>query len=311
MKRKIFILIPIILVSSLWIYIASIHNNRLNAMINSSKQNHAQKIDTSKKTINKLYTDLHNKNITNTKTDSNKELNTQKINFQTGFISNPDNKSENTSSSIKLNSSNLTLFINEINNLITSYAVLFTIITIFIGCLGILSWVNINKEIKYKHKRNLASYKEFDSDIREYTNTLKSRIDEGLKEITKSEKTYNDRIKEFSESMKQFNELENKVLISNKFSSKAIDTITNQTIQIANTTKQQELLDIIINQRHTINLINPDKIIREQALLYFKEKGTKQDILELEEVYKSDAENRLRSLAKEIIGMIKERGNLS
>lgn len=197
----------------------------------------------------------------------------------------------------------LTLFVNGINNIISTYGVVLAIITVLLVIAGFYSISTITNSLEKFEKR------------------FEKKLEEGEKSIdvfqrhfrltTNSNKKQNDLlIADFNKQIETIDNLEERIKRYTQFAYRSntyIYDAINQMAALAEPNRGKALMEKITTDMQRLHLFSENKDERIAALYYFGEKGTKEHLDELREVAKSDLDEEIRQLAAKVIGRIEER----
>lgn len=217
---------------------------------------------------------------------------------------------------------NLTLAVNAINNVLSSGAIALGILTLFIGLVGLFGFNTLKDDIReYKEKHDKDSKILIDNMQANLMNTHY----EFAKNQNKKLESYNDAINEYKNDVNSYiHQIDDLVRESHTKQTKYINQTINHLYKIAYPIIEQmedkefanNILESIFHDLqiarlyHTVLNSDDDSdndINIIAAFEYFKENGRLGDIPHLEYVAKNDSNERIRNLALEIIGRIRER----
>lgn len=180
--------------------------------------------------------------------------------------------------------SGLTLAVNSVNNLIETVSLAITVLTFLTALVGFIGYFRLKKMIENKAKE----------------------IDENSKDVQKKMA----QLKDFKKQLTDANHL---LEMQNGYISFANGYLYQATEQIVNQIKDEKMAMKIFkdvsHNYHVANLYSSDKEIRFAALAYLREKGWMSDVKHLQIVSQTDTEQQFRSLAIEIIGVIRYRND--
>ena len=217
---------------------------------------------------------------------------------------------------------NLTLAVNAINNVLSSGAIALGILTLFIGLVGLFGFNTLKEDIReYKEKH--------DKDTKILIDNIQTNLMSAHKEFAENQnnklESFNDVINEYKNDFNSYTcQINHLVKESHtkqmKYINQTINYLYEMAYPIIGQMKDEELANHVLESifhdlqiaRLYHSVLNSDddsnhSINITAAFEYFKENGRLGDIPHLEYVAKNDSNARIRNLAIEIIGRIRER----
>jgi hypothetical protein len=185
----------------------------------------------------------------------------------------------------KDNTSELTLFVNGLNNIITTYGIVLCVITVLIAVAGFFSIKTMMNKL---------------DDFKEKTKNKEKLIDDKLIELNKYKEQYITGIEAIEQLKHQLN-------IQNKYIEKATTYIYFTLDKDAEIKKDKMLKSKLITEKQILRLYYYDKKGKEAALLYFSQYGTLEHLPDIKYVAENDLDEDIRKLALKIIGRIEGR----
>lgn len=183
--------------------------------------------------------------------------------------------------------SELTLFVNGLNNIITTYGIVLCIITLLIAIAGFFSIKTIINKLEEYNKKNKEK---------------EVVIDEKLNDLNKYKEQYIKDIDTISQLKHQLN-------IQNIYIEKATTYIYFTLDNDAEKKKDKVLKSKLITEKQILRLYYNNKEGKEAALFYFSEYGTNEHLADIKYVAENDLDDEIRKLAFRIIGRIEGREN--
>jgi hypothetical protein len=185
----------------------------------------------------------------------------------------------------KDNTSELSLFVNGLNNIITTYGIVLCIITVLIAIAGFFSIKTIMNKL---------------DDYKEKTRDKEKLIDDKLIELNKYKEQY-------IANIESINQLKHQLNIQNKYIEKATTYIYFTLDKDAEKKKDRVLKSKLITEKQILQLFYNNKKGKEAALLYFSQYGTIEHLPDIKYVAENDLDEDIRKLALKIIGRIEGR----
>lgn len=174
----------------------------------------------------------------------------------------------------------LTLLVNGINNILTTYGIILTFLGVVVAIISIIGYRYLLEKINLKEKE------------------LKDLKDE----LTNIKNQYKKEIDDFSDTKKRLN-------IESVHLQKSNDFVFHTLREIADRTGQKQLLNKITLDKYKVDLFSVEESDRFASIMFLQENG-QEDVIELlEYVSEHDAKIEYRKLANIAIGVVRSRIN--
>jgi hypothetical protein len=172
--------------------------------------------------------------------------------------------------------SELTLFVNGMNNIISSFSILLGIVTIIISVASFLGFRHLKNDIT-KEKESIQ------------------QISSGVSTMLKS----------FEKELESSKSIKIEVDLQNKYIESSNMFIYKSMMVMATKLNDKALLNDVHKKVQVIQLFTKDPIARYTALQFLSQQGSIEHLSDLEYVAQNDSNNENRKFAREIIGIIK------
>lgn len=199
----------------------------------------------------------------------------------------------NKSSSKKEDVGELTLFVNGVNNILTTYGIALAILTLLLAIVGYFSVKPLTDKVSAMEKFIKIKFKKIESSNKDYINSF---------DIIKND---------FTNKIVSIEIIEKRLGIQNEYIERSTNYIYDVIYKLADSSKVKDktLIEKISTDIQVLRLFSANKEDRSAALHYFAENGTKAIIDDIRYVSENDLEAEISNFALRVLGRIEEREN--
>lgn len=206
-------------------------------------------------------------------------------NSKTAAINTDDSKPK------KENVGELTLFVNGVNNILTTYGIALAILTLLLAIVGYFSVKPLTDKVSAQEEFIKAKFIEIENMNKNY--------------IASFNLVKND----FANKIVSIEIIEKRLGIQNEYVERSTTYIYDVIYKLVASSKIKDktLIEKISTDIQILRLFSAKKEDRFASLYYFAENGTKNHVDDIRYVSENDLEEEIRKLALKVIGRIEER----